>query len=570
MALSMPINLRDYQREAVDEVLKDYYSGNNRLLIHLPTAAGKTIVMAALAREFNKRVLVLAHREELIAQAADKFLLYWPEADLGICMAGRKEVENTIVIGSVQSCFQPKRLKSLQNQGFELLLIDEAHHAASASYQKIIETLGFTPGSGNLLVGVTATPMRTDKKALGQTFDKLTYSRSISTMVKSGYLAPVVGRKILTSFALDKLKTRAGDFCLGDLSAAVNTPERNSFIAAKYKEHASDRKGVAFCADVQHCKDLADALRAQGVPAAAVWGDMEQHERRQALESLKDGGLQVLTSCGILTEGFDEPSISCIAMARPTKSKGLYIQCVGRGLRLYPGKSNCLVLDFTDASHDLDNVASLATVIPEAFHISQPAPAEGERDSTRKIADLLVECDAEFDILGGTRFVWIPVGDEEWSLLDDERNEIVISQSGAGYVARIYWSEGQSQPIITTPLPLDYCSGLCEDFARRHLKVAFADPTAPWMNRAAQPTEAQRRFLEKHGKLDPGLTKYSAAIEIKRVIAVRNKAKRAMASEPPTPKQQYALLGYGVDSSGMSKLAAMLKISQLKSAGACP
>lgn len=563
----MLISLRDYQREAVDEVLKDYRSGSNRLLIHLPTAAGKTLVMAALAKEFNRRVLVLAHREELVAQAEEKFRFYWEEADIGICMAGRNNFDHQVVIGSVQSCYQPKRLRILQKQGIELLMIDEAHHAASESYQKIIEALGFTKGAQKLLVGVTATPMRSDKKALGQTFDKLSYSRSISTMVKAGYLTPVVGRKVLTSFVLEKIKPRGGDFALGDLAMAVNTPERNAFIAAKYKEHAGDRRGIAFCVDVQHCHDLTTAFLAQGLSAAAVWGDMASDERRAILAGLKSGDVQVVTSCGILTEGFDEPSLGCVAMARPTKSKGLYIQCVGRGLRLYPGKANCLVLDFTDGGHNLDSTISLSSAIPEVAHVIEDRLKVEleERDTTRKMANNLIQCDTEFDILGGTRFVWIPIGDDEWSLLDDGRNEIVISPEGSGYVASIYWVDGGSQPVVTRPMPITYCSGVCEDFARRFLKVEFADSTATWMRRDAPPTEGQRRFLEKWNKFDEGLTKPSAAIEIKKVIATRNKTKRAMTAEPPTPKQLYALRSHGVDPADMNKLQAMLKISEFKS-----
>ena len=144
-------------------------------------------------------------------------------------------------------------------------------------------------------------------------------------------------------------------------------------------------------------------------------------------------------SCGILTEGYDEPSIDVIVMARPTKSQGLYIQCVGRGLRLYPGKANCFVLDFTDQCHNLDSVMTLRNTIPEAIHLKEDrVQAEREDiDKTPKI-NVVISCDKEFDILGTARFIWIPIGDDEWSLIDDEKNEIVIRPLNNGYIADIF------------------------------------------------------------------------------------------------------------------------------------
>jgi len=196
------VQLREYQEEALQEIVKALSEGINKQLIVLPTGSGKTILMAALAKYFNKRTLILAHREELIQQAFDKFKLYWPEADIGICKAERAETNHQIVIGSVQSCCKPKRLAHLKDSEFNIFLIDEAHHATAESYQKIIKELGFHSDKTKLLLGVTATPNRSDKDSLGETFEKITYSRSIATMIKAGYLSPAIGRKILTNFSL--------------------------------------------------------------------------------------------------------------------------------------------------------------------------------------------------------------------------------------------------------------------------------------------------------------------------------------------------------------------------------
>jgi len=559
------ITLRDYQQEALEEIIGQYKLGVNSQLIVLPTGSGKTILMAAIGKHFNKRLLLIAHREELIQQAYDKFKIYWPEADIGICKAEREEVNNQIVIGSIQSCCKAKKLELLKEKGFDILMIDEAHHAAADSYQKVIDELGFRKDENKLLIGVTATPNRSDKQQLGNTFEKITYSRSISTMIKAGYLSPASGRKILTNFSLKNIRTHNGDFSIEDLAEAVNTPERNGFVAQKYKTYASKRKGVVFCADVQHCKDLATAFENAGISAKAIWGNMPQEERKNLIDDLRIGKIQVATSCGVLTEGFDEPSITCIAMARPTKSRSLYIQCVGRGLRTYPGKQNCLVLDFSDKYHNLDSVISLSQAIPNVEYIQKEGleriPNEIERQSK---VEVLEECDKEFDVLGCARFIWIAIGDNEWSLIDDEKREIVMKPFLGGYTACLYLPDKTSQPIVKTPLPLEYCSGCCEDYARKHLKIAFADMNATWMNSASQPTQGQKEYLLKQNAFREGMNKADAALMIRKIIALKNKQRRLMSSEPITQRQRFALKCYGINPKNMSKLEAMNAISNYK------
>lgn len=558
------VRLREYQREAVEEIHREFLSGLNSQLIVLPTGSGKTILMAAISKHFDKRVLLLAHREELIQQAHDKFKLYWPEADIGICKAERVDTRNQIIIGSVQSCSRPKRLKLLQEGGFDVLMIDEAHHATADSYQRIISELGFQYESGKLLIGVTATPNRADKQSLGDTFQKITYSRSISTMIKAGYLSPAIGRKILTNFSLKGVHTQNGDFSIGDLSEAVNTSERNAFIAEKYKAYAANRKGIAFCVDIKHCQELAIAFNRIGISAKAVFGEMHAEERKNVLSELTAGKIQVVISCGVLTEGFDEPSIDCIVMARPTKSQSLYIQCVGRGLRLWPGKQDCLVLDFTDGGHNLDSIMSLSRIVPDAIETSDSKKASStqEIDKTPKI-EVSEECDKEFDILGHARFIWSSIGDGEWSLADDERREIVIRPLNNGYMADIF-QNGSKTSIVSDPLPLEYCSGVCEDYARKHLKIAFAETNTPWMNTHSNPTQSQKELLKKHNAYKEEMSKAEASIEIRRIIAVKNKQIRRMSNEPITPNQRFTLMKNGIDTSNMSKMQAMREISRIK------
>ena len=560
----MNISLRHYQSDAISKTIESFERGLTRQLLTLPTGSGKTIIMAALAKQLGKRTILLAHREELITQAVAKFKLIWPEAEIGVCMAEQNEPNKEVVFGSVQSCSRDARLNQLKGNDFDLLLIDEAHHANSPSYLKIIESLGFGgKDPSKLLVGVTATPMRSDDKELGDIFVEITYSISIGTMIRAGYLSPVNGRRVLTKTSIQGVHTRAGDFAIGELSEAINTPERNQFIAETYRKHASNRKGVAFCCDVQHCKDLAEAFRMAQIPAKAIYGDMDSLERKNAIEELKNGQIQIATSCGVLTEGFDEPTISCVAMARPTKFKGLYIQCVGRGLRLHPSKSDCLVLDFADEGHNLETVASLGRTIPEAQYAGEGSEAE-EKEKRAFSIQIKRVCDEEFDILGTARFIWLPIGDDEWSLADDEGNEIVLYPKDGGYIAKAYWRSGREQLLVESPLPIEYCSGTCEDFARVHFKLNFASTESPWLSSEEPPTEGQRAFLEKKGVSTQSMTKAVASMKIREVIAKQRKQYRTMSNEPITTKQAYFLKERGVNPEGMSKLDAVRVIGKIK------
>ena len=328
-------------------------------------------------------------------------------------------------------------------------------------------------------------------------------------------------------------------------------------------EYAQDRKAVAFCCDVQHCKDLSNAFKAAGIESAPVWGDMDCADRKAQLEAFKQGRVQVLTSCGILTEGWDESSVNAVLMVRPTKSPALFIQCIGRGLRLHPGKEHCLVLDFTDKHHTLDGIMSLSAALLDAFIIEEKEKVEREEINHNPKITILEECDRPFDILGSARFIWVQV-DDEWSLQDDDRHEIVMRPKGGGYVADLHHFKVPSKEIVSSPLPLAYCSGVCEDYARRHLKVSFANAGSEWMQSKLEPTQGQRDYLEKNGTYKIGMTKGHAAIEIRKIVAAKNKQRRNMAQEPITTGQKYFLKHRGIDTVNMTKFQAGLTIARIK------
>ncbi len=563
--------LRNYQEEGLEKIQKEFESGTSRQLIVLPTGSGKTILMAAIAKHYDKKVLILAHRGELLEQAKTKIKLYWPEADIGICKAQRNEIDHQIVIGSVQSCCRSKRLKQLREKDFDILMIDEAHHAAASTYQKIINALGFQSKDiqkNKLLIGFTATPKRSDKKELGNTFDKITFSKSIEELIKEGYLSPVIGRKILTSFVLKGIKTHMGDFAIGKLAEAVNTPERNKFVVSKYKTYAQDRKSIAFCVDVQHCKDLAKEFSKQGIKASAIWGAMPEKNRKRILKRLKNGRLSVVTSCNLLTEGFDLPSLDAIVMSRPTKSKALYIQMVGRGLRTNPGKENCIIFDFTDKHHNINNIISLEITIPKACIKKDDTSVDVPRvdlkslDRTPTIT-VEKEVDKEFNVFGDIKFIWIDIGDGEYSLTDDLNNEIVVHQIIKKFIATIFFKDGETKTLVSEPLPLNYCIGTCEEYARRHFKLTYADMNGEWVrkNQNSKPTDNQKNFLRNNHAYNPRMNKVEASLAIRKIIALSRKYNR---NNEATPAQKFFLERAGVNRNNITKKQAMDLIIQLK------
>jgi superfamily II DNA or RNA helicase len=351
------ISPREYQTEAVDAVLRKWGAGVTRQLVSLPTGTGKTIIFGLLTERLKAKTLVVAHREELLTQAIEKIRLVFPSADAGIFKAEEDDgLSREICVASIQTA--TRHTDRLKERGFTLCICDESHHAISQSYLKVFGDLGFMENDpSKLLLGLTATAFRADGRALGNVFQAITFERSILAMMRAGYLCDVRGIMVGTNTNIEDVHVRSGDFASEELAEAVDTPERNALIAEAYLKHGENRPGVVFGVSVEHAKNIASAFEKMGIPCAPVWGDLNDDTRRNTLAAFRGGKIRVLTNCQILTEGFDAPEIGVVMMARPTKSRGLYVQCVGRGLRLSPEKKNCILLDFVDVSrrHDLCN-----------------------------------------------------------------------------------------------------------------------------------------------------------------------------------------------------------------------
>jgi superfamily II DNA or RNA helicase len=346
--------LRPYQRDAIAAVIAARRAGVRRMVVCLPTGAGKTVIFAELARLAKKQVLVLAHREELVAQAKDKLerALASSERVVAVERGAERAPESAhILVASIRSLHEGRLARVMRGRDLGLVVYDECHHAAAEDNLRVLRQLGaFDEGWGGTLLGFTATTARGDGKGLDDVFERIVFTRTLPEMIADGYLAPLRGFRVATSADLRRLSPGGLDFRDEELAEAVDIEERNALVARSIQELARDRRTIAFCVTVSHARNLARSLNVLGVPAGIVHGAMPADVRAAALLDFREGRTRVLTNVGVLTEGFDDPGVSCIAMARPTRSEGLYAQCVGRGTRLHPDKRDCLVLDFVDVS----------------------------------------------------------------------------------------------------------------------------------------------------------------------------------------------------------------------------
>ena len=350
------MELRPYQQEAKDAIFEQWDNGVKKTLLVLPTGCGKTVVFAKVTEDCvrqGNRVLILAHRGELLDQAADKLM---KTTGLGCAL---EKAENTclgswfrVVVGSVQTLMRQKRLDQFPEDFFDTIIIDEAHHCISDSYQKVLKHF---PDAQ--ILGVTATPDRGDMQNLGQFFESLAYEYTLPKAIKEGYLTPIKALTIPLKIDMSSVSVQAGDFKASDIGTALDPYLEG--IAEEMKKYCSDKKTVVFLPLVKTSQKFRDLLNEHGFQAAEVNGNSQ--DRAEILADFEAGKYNVLCNSMLLTEGWDCPSVDCIVVLRPTKVRSLYCQMVGRGTRLFPGKDHLLLLDFLwhTERHELCHPASL-------------------------------------------------------------------------------------------------------------------------------------------------------------------------------------------------------------------
>lgn len=337
------MQLRPYQEEAKEAIMQQWNEGIKNTLLVLPTGCGKTIVFTKLTEELverGERVLILAHRGELLDQAADKL-----KKATGLMCATEKADKSClgswfrVVVGSVQSMMREKRLNRFPQDYFDSIVVDEAHHCISNSYQKVLSHF-----SEAKVLGVTATPDRGDMKNLGQVFESLAYEYTLPRAIKEGYLCPIKAQTIPLKLDLSGVGTQAGDFKTSDIGSALDPYLAQ--IAEEMAKVCQDRKTVVFLPLIKTSQKFCKLLNEKGFAAAEVNGDSQ--DRAEILKDFDEGKYNVLCNSMLLTEGWDCPSVDCVVVLRPTKIRSLYCQMVGRGTRLSPetGKTELLLLDF--------------------------------------------------------------------------------------------------------------------------------------------------------------------------------------------------------------------------------
>ena len=385
--------LRAYQHEALDGIRKGFRDFSRQVAI-LPTGGGKTVVFSRLAAEIQPaRTLILAHREELIAQAADKLRSSTgirAEVEMGDSIAS---LDAPVVIGSVQTLMREARRSRWPADHFGLVVVDECHHVLSESYQT---TLRHFDGHAKVL-GVTATPDRGDRKNLGRYFENIACQISLLDLIRQNWLAPIRVKTVPLSLDLRGVRSTGGDYSADDLGHAL-TPylEQIAGVLAEYRH----RKTIVFLPLIRVSKMLAEICRSLGLRAEHVDGQSES--RREVLERFRTDETRILTNAMLLTEGYDEPSIDCVVCLRPTKVRSLYSQIIGRGTRISPGKDHLLVLDFLwqAEEHSLVRPAHLIAEDEEdADAITGQLGEDGDleeaqeavnADRTRKLAERLM------------------------------------------------------------------------------------------------------------------------------------------------------------------------------------
>ena len=364
------MKLRPYQKDAIQGIKKEWQNGFNKQAIILATGLGKTIIflhlIAGITKKTGKKALILAHREELLEQAKDKLTKMDNSILANIEKAEKVAGKNAqVIIASVPTIGRSgsDRIKKFNPNDFGVVVVDECHHASASTYQNVLEHFGLLKDqeedgkTGNdwnkstLLLGVTATPSRNDNKGIDRIFDTVAYEYGIIQAIKDGWLAPIRAWRVNTETDLDGIKTTAGDFNIGELGKTVNNDDRNGLIVSAYKKITPNKQALCFAVDVEHANTLAKRFTKEGIKSEVIVGSLDSGKRAKILKDFSEKKIQVVVNCMVLTEGFDEPSIEVILLARPTQSGILFQQMIGRGTRLNEGKEHLAVIDFVDNTY---------------------------------------------------------------------------------------------------------------------------------------------------------------------------------------------------------------------------
>lgn len=546
----MKLELRPYQQDALDRTTAAMGRGAMRQLGVAATGLGKTVIFCALAERMNCRTLVLAHRDELIEQAVAKMREVWPEASIGVVKAERNETRHDVVVASVQTLARASRLaKLLPGDGvlsgmvepFGLVVVDEAHHTAADSYRRILDGLSAGKVGGPLVLGVTATPDRGDGKGLDDLFDEIAWNYDLLWGIRMGYLCDIRGLAVkVDTMNLDNVKVRRGDYDQGQAGAEMMRADAPRHIVNAWMEHALGRRTIVFTPTVAMAEAVAAEFAVVSAKVGFVSGTTPLDERRAVLAAYGRGDIDVICNCAVLTEGFDEPRTDCIVVARPTQSRALYTQMIGRGTRRHPDKADCLVLDVVGASAE----HSLVT-IPSLFGIGEKRRAQ-MGDGTGSLIDTLDDQEQEevragrlraeevalFHAVRAAGIAWIVASPEGAprrryvrplgkSREGEDRGTVVMAQvTDEEWTSGVQYADGTKR-VLLLRTTMEMAQGVAEDYVRKVGGTGLVSTDAAWRKRP--PSMKQRAFAKRLGLAIPtGMT----AGELSDLIDQR-KARRA-------------------------------------------
>ena len=506
----MSIALRPYQLEALTAIEAAAARGVRRPLLQLPTGTGKTVMFPELGRRRGGRMLIIAHRAELLDQARDKLLLADPTAEVGTVKADRDEHTAPIVVASVQTLSRPERLQRV-TPDFTTVIVDEAHHATAESYGRLLEHFGSFADDGPLTLGVTATPERGDGTGLDEVFEEIVYQRTILSMIREGYLCDLRAVQVRLKADFSGLHTRAGDFIEREVEELMLAADAPGHVVAAYQAHAAGRKALAFTPTVALAHEMADCFSAAGIPAEALDASTSADERKAILARFREGKTRIIPNCAILTEGYDEPSIECIIVARPTKSRPFYQQMIGRGTRTYPSKKDCLILDVVGATtrHDLMTSATLFGIEPETLAAETVGAVDARlcegQERQRQQGELIARA---VDLFQQRELNWIQADGGQFILSLGKHGFITLARSDDAW--SVLFIQGGDRKVLADGLDLGYAMGTAEDHARRLGQDVLLDRSASW--RQLDPTDKQITVLTRRNlPWQPGMTRGDAS-----------------------------------------------------------
>jgi len=518
----MTIQLRPYQKEALDAINTFSDKGINRQLVVLPTGAGKTVIFSHLpqTKDNSLPMLVLAHRAELLHQAKDKIGWSNPNLSIDIEQGHNHAGHSDVVVASVPTLgrAESERILKYPKDYFRTIVIDEAHHAAAPTYRRILDYF-----QNEFTLGVTATPQRSDSTRLTDVFDEIVYYKTIQDLIEDGYLCSLVGYRIKTETDISGVATHEGDYVASQLEDAIDTPERNAHIVAAYHNLVPESKAIVFCAGIKHANNLASSFAASKVSTEIILGDTSTEDREQILARFKTGDTKVLVNVGVLTEGFDEPTIQTIILARPTRSTLLYTQIVGRGTRLSEGKPHCTILDFADTTKGKKPIGlpsllglppefdlqgkDLIEVAKKYKELEDYCPGEAVRvldpndiELAYKRINLFMPPPPNEFVQQYSRFVWAEIGENTFHLGINNNNSLRIYMDALGRwaVEFRYRSESKNETHI-----LGYPEDMREAFVRadrwitNNFDSRLVESDAAW--RSDGPSDAQKKLLKRIG-----------------------------------------------------------------------